>query len=555
MIRKLLFSFVVSLCSLTLAAQQGITIGDYVYNFENGEATLVKPVNRPTGEVVVPATVFYDEKDYPITSLGNGCFSDCGSLTSIDLPDGVKSLGSSCFSGCANLTSIDLPNSITSIGDYCFHYCKSLTSVNLPSGITSLENGSFGFCLNLASIDLPDGITFLGSDCFQNCESLTSVDLPGSLTYMGNNCFNCCRSLASIYLPEDIKTLGNGCFSNCSSLASINLPNSITSMGDGCFSGCSSLASIGVPDGITVLGIGCFTNCNSLTSVDLPNGLTMLAEYCFMGCSSLASIDLPSTITSIRNACFRDCTGLTSIDLPASIKGLYNHCFYGCIALSSVKCHWESWDGVSIITDGLFGGIPAEATLYVPEGTTELYQSREPWTSSFKNIVEFETETPEQPTPQCACPTVAFENNKLQFTSTTEGAQFHYTIVAPDAKENVLSADGVCELACKYNITAYASAEGHTNSETVTATLYFIAQNVDDETAINTPTQRGIVVSATGGYLTINGLKDGESISIYSVGGSLLAKPTVIAGTATYNGTSGDIVIVKIGEQSIKVQL
>ncbi len=150
---------------------------------------------------------------------------------------------------------------------------------------------------------------------------------------------------------------------------------------------------------------------------------------------------------------------------------------------------------------------------------------------------------------------ISFKDGVLQLISETEGAKYHYSIATPDTKENVFSEDGVCELACKYNITAYASAEGHTNSETVTATLYFIAQNVDDETAINTPTQRGIVVSATDGNLTICGLNDGESIRVYSISGSLLATSTAVAGTATYSGTSGDIVIVKIGEQSIKVQL
>ncbi len=143
----------------------------------------------------------------------------------------------------------------------------------------------------------------------------------------------------------------------------------------------------------------------------------------------------------------------------------------------------------------------------------------------------------------------------MQFTSATDGAQCYYTITSPDMKENALAEEGVCELECKYIITAYASAEGYANSETVTATLYFINADGGVETAIDTPTHRGIVVSATAGYLTISGLNDGECISIYSINGSLLATSTAVAGTATYSGTSGDIVIVKIGEQSIRVQL
>ncbi len=199
-----------------------------------------------------------------------------------------------------------------------------------------------------------------------------------------------------------------------------------------------------------------------------------------------------------------------------------------------------------------FRDIPLDAILYVPKGTTALYQNNEPWRSYFRNIVEFDVEGKPN---QCDAPIISFDNGKLQLVSATEGAQYHCTIVTPDAKENVFSEDGIYALMCKYNIAAYATAEGHIDSETVTATLYFITKDGDYETAVDTPTQRGIVVSAAGGYLTISGLNEGESISIYNISGSLLSTSTAVAGIATYSGTSGDIVIVKIAEQSIKVQL
>ncbi len=67
--------------------------------------------------------------------------------------------------------------------------------------------------------------------------------------------------------------------------------------------------------------------------------------------------------------------------------------------------------------------------------------------------------------------------------------------------------------------------------------------------------QRGIVVSAAGGQLSISGLQDGENVSLYSINGALLDTGTAVDGTVTFSSVSGKIVIVKIGEQSIKVQL
>ena len=90
------------------------------------------------------------KKDYEIsnsvTSIGNGAFSHCKTLTSIHIPDNVTSIGDSAFENCENLISIHISDSVTSIGDSTFSDCKNLTAIHIPNSVTSIGKGAFYGC-------------------------------------------------------------------------------------------------------------------------------------------------------------------------------------------------------------------------------------------------------------------------------------------------------------------------------------------------------------------------------------------------------------------------
>ena len=92
-----------------------------------------------------------------IKSIGEYAFSQCASLTSIELPNGVTSIGESAFNYCTSLSHIVIPNSVenigvSAIGEWAFRGCTSLTSITIPSNVTIIYGGAFANCVGLQNV-------------------------------------------------------------------------------------------------------------------------------------------------------------------------------------------------------------------------------------------------------------------------------------------------------------------------------------------------------------------------------------------------------------------
>ena len=104
----------------------------------NKDKTVIISYRAKEANYVIPDSV---------TGIGDGAFSGCDSLTSINIPDSVTSIGWWAFSGCDSLTSINIPDSVTTIGNRAFSGCKSLKSINIPNSVTSIGYCAFIYCI------------------------------------------------------------------------------------------------------------------------------------------------------------------------------------------------------------------------------------------------------------------------------------------------------------------------------------------------------------------------------------------------------------------------
>ncbi|MBR2336532.1 MAG: leucine-rich repeat domain-containing protein, partial [Clostridia bacterium] len=94
--------------------------------------------------------------------------------------DGVTSIGERAFSNCDSLTSVEIPDSVITIGDDAFYYCRNLSNVEIGDGVTSIGEDAFSWCDSLTSVVIGDGVTSIGYKAFYDCTSLTSVYYKGT---------------------------------------------------------------------------------------------------------------------------------------------------------------------------------------------------------------------------------------------------------------------------------------------------------------------------------------------------------------------------------------
>ena len=368
-----------------------------------------------SGDITIPSTVTYNGDTYSVTSIGDGAFDHCPSLTSVIIPNSVISIGTEAFAFCYGLTSVTIPESVTSIGDGVFECCYGLTSVTIPESVTSIGSNAFFGCRGLISVTIPNSVTSIGSYAFLGCSGLTSVTIPNNVTSIGNGAFSACRGLTSVTIPDSVTSIGNGAFSACSGLTSIKvasgnskydsrnncnaiieiatntliagcqntvIPNSVTSIANSAFGGCSSLISLTIPNSVTSIGASAFSGCSGLTSITIPNSVTSIGQCAFKDCSGLTSFTIPNSVTTIEEETFRNCSSLTSFTIPNSVTSIGNSAFSGCSGLTSVTIP----ESVTSIGNSSFSGCSGLTSVTIPNSVTSLGAGAFSWCYSLTDV-------------------------------------------------------------------------------------------------------------------------------------------------------------------------
>ncbi len=108
-----------------------------------------------------------------LTELNHTHFKGCKSLSSLELPSGLKKIGESAFEG-SGMAKLVIPESVTTIDKYAFQQMPKLEEITLPSNITIIPDRAFFYCKSLAKINM-DNIVEIKYNAFYGCDNLKKV--------------------------------------------------------------------------------------------------------------------------------------------------------------------------------------------------------------------------------------------------------------------------------------------------------------------------------------------------------------------------------------------
>lgn len=91
-------------------------------SFDDSDKATIEGASNAFGSLAIPSTI----NSHRVTTIEDGTFADCTSLTSVTIPDSVTKIEDGAFADCTSLTSVTIPDSVTTIGYDAFKGCTNL---------------------------------------------------------------------------------------------------------------------------------------------------------------------------------------------------------------------------------------------------------------------------------------------------------------------------------------------------------------------------------------------------------------------------------------------
>lgn len=361
---------------------EGVVEIDHIYyRFDdtNNTASVVprsmELKNSYSGNVKIPSSVSYGNKDYTVTSIGKSAFGHCSELGSVYIPATVERIEYAAFSISSADLVIESGSKLNYIGGWGLNGC-STTKLELPEGFEELGMCALQSC-GMSYLSIPSTLSRYGGDSFNaSCEKLHTLKVgfatPNSLFESELRKSNVIPQSIRLLVPSGSADTYKAheywgqmqieeYISNTSTATIVKQNDgSVAIVSDSQAEGSYTIPET-INDGISVCQV------------------SSIGADAFKNCVNMTDVSIPSSVTSIGSNAFAGCSNLTSISIYASTPPTL-----GSEEVNSVSRRTPSKESAETV---FFGVSLDDCILYVPKGCIDAYRAANGW-GQFTNIVE-----------------------------------------------------------------------------------------------------------------------------------------------------------------------
>lgn len=321
--------------------------------------------------------------------------TNCNSLTSINIPDGITSL-SNKWEYVNSLNEIYLPDSVTSVSEqvimkYLGGEYGRTTFKFYWNRFTEFWNGN-----NLSNQNWEvyvNGVLLEGADIIPTTWSNAGTLLQNKLgkLIINENCtiagykyvFNDIKWASELIITKPITVFDKYLVIDSSYIKKVTLPNTITECTGNFANNCPNIEEFTYPPLLTNINAsyGSFYRCTQLETIDFGN-INLIPDICCQQNYKLKNVIIPETVTSIGRSAFDYCQSLSYIKLPKAVTTIGITAFGSTAALTIDMSDFES-----VPTLSSTNGIYPSNTILVPSSLYDEWIAATNWSALSSQIV------------------------------------------------------------------------------------------------------------------------------------------------------------------------
>lgn len=175
--------------------------------------------------VNIPPTAVNGTEEYAVVGIAANAFANNQDIKSVEIPASVTSIGNGAFAGCDSLT-VTMPGNNVTMGEGVFEDCSDLAVKVTPTeggegseNTTTLGTGFAG--TPITEVTISDKITEIAPGAFENCDKLTSIVIPDKVETIGASTFENCTSLQGVKLGSNVTTIAPDAFAGAEAITEV----------------------------------------------------------------------------------------------------------------------------------------------------------------------------------------------------------------------------------------------------------------------------------------------------------------------------------------------